>query len=593
MKYAKSKSLLFNLCKLVPVLVACIVSSNAKAATSYYLHVNGTAPGYGINANDNISWDGTVWATTATGAPTLTWQAGGFARWNSTTTPYTITVNNPESIAGLFHNAATTVTLNAAGSGALDITSGLQGFLGTSGGTLIINAPITGIGAITPETSGCNFKFQATNSYSGGTTFGFSGLPFVYFNNNAPFGTGPMTVQVASGSFQALLAQGGLPLTITNSWTVTVSGGGLNFASDPNTPVTCSGNWSLGANSINLRNAGGGTSPLTLSGVISGSGNLTLSANNSSLITLSGANTYSGQTILSAGNSGVTVGASSLNSVTGGTSSSSLGHPTTAANGTIAIGSAALTSTLIYTGPGETSDRVINLPGTTGGAILQADGTGALVLTANNTATGAGIKNLTLQGTNTAANSIGKIVNGSGTVGVVKAQTGTWKLTGANTYTGGTTVNAGTLEISGSVVGNVTNNTATLILDSNSALASTASVTLSSAGSVNLNFAGVQPITALVIDGVGEAPNQTWGAIGSGAQNENPVFTGTGILFVSGAPVVTQQPQSRTVFPDASVPFSVAVVGDPSYTYQWKHQGTNLPGANGSSLTISPAEAPD
>src|SRR5215813_12413419 len=98
MKYANNKSLLFNIiCKLVPVLVACTLSmSNAKAATSYYLHVNGTAPGYGINPGDNVSWDGTVWATTSTGAPTLTWQPGGFPRFNSTTTPYTVTVNNAE-----------------------------------------------------------------------------------------------------------------------------------------------------------------------------------------------------------------------------------------------------------------------------------------------------------------------------------------------------------------------------------------------------------------------------------------------------------------------------------------------------------------
>ena len=596
MKVVMKKSLgTFAVLKFLGFIVWAFLAHNAGGAvTTYYLHVNGTGTGYGINPGDTVSWDDLVWATTATGAPSTTWQQGQFPRLNSTTTPYTITLNNDEQIAGLFLDTLATVTINAAGSGALDIVSGLQGLNCGAGGTLIINAPITGPGAITPETSTATFKFQATNSYSGGTTLSFSGRPLVYFNNNAPFGTGPITCNMGSGQFQALLGQGGAPLTLTNSWVISGNGGGINFAADANTPVTCSGNWGLAANSLNIRNAGGSSSPLTISGVISGSGNLTLSANNNSLITVSGANTYSGQTIVTAGNSAVTVSASSINRVSGGIASSSLGHPTTVASGTINIGGGTFTCGLIYTGVGETSDRVINLAGTTGGARLQADGTGALVLTANNTATGAGAKTLTLQGSNTGANSIGKIVDsGSGATAVVKAQAGTWKLAGANTYTGGTTVNDGILEISGSVVGGVTNNGGTLKLDNNSTMPSSSTLSLSSAGSVNLNFSGVQSVTALVIDGTAEPLNTTWGAPGSGAQNENAIFSGSGILLISGSPIITQQPLSQAVFPDATYTFSVAVIGDPSFTYQWKKDGVVLPGANGSTLTISPAEASD
>ena len=131
---------------------------------------------------------------------------------------------------------------------------------------------------------------------------------------------------------------------------------------------------------------------------------------------------------------------------------------------------------------------MINLAGTTGGATLQADGTGALVLTAANTATGAGAKTWTLQGGNTGANSIGKIVDSSGgATAVAKAQTGTWKLTGVNTYTGGTTISAGTLEVSGSVAGSVTNNSGVMTLDTASSLASTATLAASSGTTINLN----------------------------------------------------------------------------------------------------------
>ena len=186
---------------------------------------------------------------------------------------------------------------------------------------------------------------------------------------------------------------------------------------------------------------------LTLSGVIDGTGALLKTG--AGTLTLSGANTYSGKTSIQNG----TLSVSSLNKVSGGSASSSLGAPTTVANGTIDIGSTTNSGTLLYTGTGETTDRVINLAGTTGGAVIQNDGTGALTFSSNLTATGAGSKTLTLQGSNTGSNTISGIIvdnSGSNTTALVKAGTGTWILSGANTYTGGTTVSAGTLKVSGS-----------------------------------------------------------------------------------------------------------------------------------------------
>jgi autotransporter-associated beta strand protein len=600
----------FAMSKFLPAAIVCgFLAHTAGAATlTYYLHVNGTSPGFGINPNDNISWDDLVWATNSAGAPLTNWVDGstlanpGFPRFNSTTTPYTVTVNNSEINAGMFGASGVTLTINAAGGGNLNVvpsatlTGGLpvQGFF-TGGGNLVINAPITGTGGVSESAGGGNLQLFGNNTYSGGTVFNSSGT-LTYFNNNNSFGTGPININ--GTTFAPILGTGGATITLANSWT-NLANGGVNFAADANTPVVLTGPLALRTFSLNLRNNGVSSSPLTWSGPIGGSGTLNLTANSGGTIFLSGANTYSGATTLGVGgNSGanVTVSVSSINKVSGGSANSNLGHPTTVANGTIGMGSLAVPATLIYTGVGETSDRVINLAGTTGGATLQADGTGPLVLTANNTVTGAGAKTLTLQGSNTGANSIGRITDfppASGATAVVKAQTGTWKLTGANLYTGGTTINAGTLEISGSVLGSVTNNGGTLKLDSNSTLASSASVSLSSAGTVNLNFSGVQPVTGLVIDGTPEPANSTWGAPGSGAQNENAIFTGSGILFVSGSPIITQQPQSEGVYPDGTATFSVVVIGDPSFTYQWKKDGNNVPGANGSTLTISPAEAAD
>ncbi|MEI6676256.1 MAG: autotransporter-associated beta strand repeat-containing protein [Verrucomicrobiota bacterium] len=216
---------------------------------------------------------------------------------------------------------------------------------------------------------------------------------------------------------------------------------------------------------VNVNNA---TFGATMSGVLSnstGTGGLTKIG--AGILVLSGNNTYNGQTQIQNG----TLSVGSLNKVTGGSTGSNLGAPTTAGNGLILIGNAATAGTLLYTGAGETTDRTIQV-GTnsatpaatdTGGATIQNDGSGALTFsaanfnTATNAATGVGANRvLTLQGSNTGANTIQGIVQdnaksgsatGTTTVGLTKAGTGTWVLSGANTYTGVTTLTSGTLNL--------------------------------------------------------------------------------------------------------------------------------------------------
>jgi len=125
------------------------------------------------------------------------------------------------------------------------------------------------------------------------------------------------------------------------------------------------------------------------------------------------------------------------------------------ANGTIDLGSAAVPAVLIYTGAGETTDRVINLAGTTGGATLDQSGTGTLTFSSALTATGAGSKTLTLQGSTTGSGVIsGAIVNNAAgnTTALTKNGTGTWTLGGVNTYTGATLAAAGVLLVDGSTI---------------------------------------------------------------------------------------------------------------------------------------------
>ncbi|MEY3896669.1 MAG: hypothetical protein RLZZ214_2189, partial [Verrucomicrobiota bacterium] len=206
-----------------------------------------------------------------------------------------------------------------------------------------------------------------------------------------------------------------------------------------------------------------------------GGGTLTVVKADAGTWTLSGASTYTGQTQINNGTLNVATIADS--------GSSNLGLGTL-----IRIGSAGNSGTLNYTGTGSTTGRTITIGnnsgtpavGDTGGATINSNGSGPLVFTAANfnttglTGSVATARTLTLGGANTGANEIqGVIANGlTGTLvtNLAKSGNGTWMLSGANTYTGTTTVNAGTLKLGAS---NVLPNTAVTIGATGAATTST------------------------------------------------------------------------------------------------------------------------
>ena len=102
--------------------------------------------------------------------------------------------------------------------------------------------------------------------------------------------------------------------------------------------------------------------------------------------------------------------------------------------------------TLLYTGTGETSDRILEINSS---ATLDHSGTGALVFS-DNPVVGGNIKTLTLQGSTAGVGEIaGAIGPGSAATSLTKNGSGTWRLSGANTYAGATTVSNGTLVLTG------------------------------------------------------------------------------------------------------------------------------------------------
>ena len=314
-------------------------------------------------------------------------------------------------------------------------------------------------------------------------------------------------------------------------------------------PTTWSGPWTLPASGTFTWTQQPAATTATISGAISGAANFTKSGAGTTLLT--GPNTYTGITTVANG----ILNVNSMNSVTGGSASSALGHPTTAANGTINLGATTTGVTLTYSGVGETSDRVINLAGTTGGATIEQDGSGALFLSTNFTATGVGVKTLTLQGSNTGTNAIGgAIVNSTSATSLTKAQAGSWTLLGTNTFTGNITISAGTLTIggngklgSGSYAGTIANsgtfNYASSVSQALSGIiSSTGSLVDSGSGTLTVSAANtysgsttINSGSTLTVGGAGKLANTTITLNGTLNFNSSTSFTLTNAISGSGS----------------------------------------------------------
>lgn len=305
--------------------------------------------------------------------------------------------------------------------------------LGSTSGTLITGSSLV--------VNNGTVRLGATNA------LGSSGLFNVTLNANS---SGANALFDLNGFNQSVLGLtfGGTGATATSTNQITTGAASLSLngnvtSLNTGNPLSSfiSGNLNLGnvTRTFTIGDSLSTVNELEITAVVSGSGGVTKTGTGT--LTLSSANAYTGKTTVSAG-------ILSVNSLANVSFTSALGAPISIANGTIDLGATTATATLFYTGATTATDRVINLSGTTGGAVLNASGTGALTLNSPLTATGAGSKTLTLTGTNADENTInGAIVNNSATntTSVAKTGTGTWALKGANTYTGATTVSSGSL----------------------------------------------------------------------------------------------------------------------------------------------------
>jgi autotransporter-associated beta strand protein len=231
---------------------------------------------------------------------------------------------------------------------------------------------------------------------------------------------------------------------------------------------------------------------------------------------LAGKNTYTGQTILESG----TLSVSSFNSFTKGLRKpvSSLGVPLDIEAGEIVMGDDGKDGecALIYSGTGETTDRVMNLAGKNSTVTFDQAGTGLLKLTSSFVISGYGAnKQIVLTGDTTGTGELaGTLANphdraGKATTSLTKSGEGTWTLSGANTYSGPTKVINGKLS-----------------LTSARSLGDKTEIEISEGATLDLNFKGQMKVGKLSIGGKAQAAG-THGATGL-----PKALKGTGVLVV-------------------------------------------------------------
>lgn len=287
-----------------------------------------------------------------------------------------------------------------------------------------------------------------------------------------------------------------------------------------------------------------------------------LAKNGAGTLYLTGANTFAGNG--SGGALDIQAGNVVVNSMALG---GPLGSGLAGTTGKVMLTS--LTGTggsLIYSGPGETVTRLINLAGAQSAAStvrLENDGSGPLKITAlTNSATGAFTRTLELRGTNTDFNEVSAaLANGSSTLQISKQDSGYWALTGNNGHTGGTTVGGGVLGIGndnavgtgtllvsngalqaingsrGLSVGLVVNNNTTATLLGTNSFSFTATTALTSTGANNYTLANYLPAgQSAIFTGIITHGDTT--------ANRAASFTGTGVTSLNG---VIQNQGARTM----------------------------------------------
>ncbi len=306
---------------------------------------------------------------------------------------YSQTIGSLASSTGINGTGTTTPTVEL-GSGPLTVSGPGSG---TFGGL------ISGSGGLTISGTG-TLTLTGANTYTGATTVngttGYSNTPLLSISTAS-----------ALGSTLGLTLNNG---TLKNNDTSPTLGSGLTIT--------------LGASGGYFDAGWAPSEPITINGEITGTGALYINLDGSPVVLANTGNNYTGNTV---------IGAKGPGWYSSGTQAwLQLGAAGVIPNGS-GYGNVTINGGTGYLGELDLNGYSQTINGLSGSGTVESSSGSPILTVGNNNATSA---------------FSGVIENGSGTVALTKVGTGTLSLAGGNnTYTGATTISAGTLQLAGSV----------------------------------------------------------------------------------------------------------------------------------------------
>ena len=394
---------------------ASLAAVSVAQAATYYWDADGATPGF--TASPTGTWGtSTFWSTDSTGSTAganTTITSADDVNFGSATSGVvaassTVTISGTQNVRSITLGAG-----NTGGANSLTLSGGTSLTLGSgstitnnSAQTLTINSLLAGTNGFTKAGTGSLILSNSFSSLTGAVTVAAGTLQY----NAALSNTSSLAIN--SGANVVVASSAANLIGGTISW----GGGLMQYNSTSGSDL--SSQFSTAANQAIRVNLLGGAGTVTYGTALTSAGG-SLTKSGTGILNLSAANTYTGTTTVSSGNLTLSNALALQNSAID-TSNSVTG----------AAGSGLILS-------GVTTPTIGGLTGTKALASLFDTSTGGY----------GSVTNLTLNpGTGVTNSYSGVIADGATGMSLTKTGAGTQTLTVANTYTGGTNINGGTLE---------------------------------------------------------------------------------------------------------------------------------------------------